>query len=1214
MQLNLRRLFKWLGYIALGCYLLLAVAVLGIRHWVLPNINQWREPLQQQLSDILPVQLELGEVHAQWRGRHPEINLRNAVMRDDDGRLLLQLPSLNIEIAWSALLSDEFRFFKLSADGVELAVKRDANNRISLVGYEIGSVRQGQDREQDASLAYWLSRQGDVKLTNARITWVDERRAAPALELKDVALSLSQENGEHDFSIAARPPKTMGDAFSLQARLRLNVQPGRGFSVSDISGLFYANVENMRLAGWQPWLEINSALEKGRISWRAWQQLENGEPRHHVSQITVQHGVWNPEAGVGVTADEAQVYLAGDWQALRTVHGGVMPMSESTVSDGSLPGAAGAARNGDMPTLRFATQVRGLSVTSEVFEHALNFDELSLNAAVGRDARTGLRALVDRAHIRNRDMDLIVEGEWQELGGGVAGLADLSGRFNRAELSAIVRYLPTIVHGEARKWMEHGLLAGRLSDAPVVFRGDLAHFPFGDHPERGDFKLGGKVQGVVIDYAPATVIGPPGWPKLEALNGHAQLHRVELTIRADTMQMRPGDDLIELRDVDARIPDIEDDSVLHVDGVGEAQAPAFIALIRESPLGAWLNDMLGNTKGEGRWQVPISLTIPLTDTGATKVAGEVVFDKAQLLLDPALPKLADLSGRLAFSETKLSVQELTGRALGGSVKISGGIGEGQKGMVFEGGLTATALDNYLQGRLGGVAQGKAPYRLAVQRDANGAIGVSLQSSLEGLSLNLPPPFSKAPEQRWPLQASWAPASSSGRDTVLSAKLAELLDVRLVRRSGGPSQSFFHAGAVSVRGNAEQPPEGLAVDLRAKSVDIDAWRDTKTKFENTGPNAAGGTALFPPLRDLRLQADKAKLFGVDLDQLTYTARQPEGRRWRVDVSSTQTAGTLFWRESSGRIEGDIEANFQRLAIGEESPKSKDGEEEDEPTYTLDDELEFPAVRLKVDKLRLYGRDVGSLSVVGLNDAREHRWSLEELELASPHATFRGSGVWQLKGPRRGLRLEAKGMFDDLGSYLEQAGFRNLVEGGHGEVTGVVEWRNIPWRFERTGLHGDLKMDLAKGRFVNVGSHSARILELLSLQSVKRLASLNWNPAGLLKQGFPFDTLQGHITMKEGVLHSENYRVTGPVATIVIAGDVDLPQEMLDLYAVVVPNLDVSGAAIAAGIAVNPIVGVGAFLTQWLLKSPMSKAMTVEYRVRGNFDEPDIEAIDTEKKGN
>jgi hypothetical protein len=97
------------------------------------------------------------------------------------------------------------------------------------------------------------------------------------------------------------------------------------------------------------------------------------------------------------------------------------------------------------------------------------------------------------------------------------------------------------------------------------------------------------------------------------------------------------------------------------------------------------------------------------------------------------------------------------------------------------------------------------------------------------------------------------------------------------------------------------------------------------------------------------------------------------------------------------------------------------------------------------------------------------------------------------------------------------------------------------------------------------------------------------------------------MAKGVMSTDNYRVTGPAGTIVIGGNTDLDTEKLDLRAVVVPNLDVSGAAIAAGIAVNPIIGIGAFLTQWLLRAPLSKAMTVQYRVTGDWNSPRIEEI-------
>ncbi|NLC37429.1 MAG: DUF3971 domain-containing protein, partial [Alcaligenaceae bacterium] len=708
----------------------------------------------------------------------------------------------------------------------------------------------------------------------------------------------------------------------------------------------------------------------------------------------------------------------------------------------------------------------------------------------------------------------------------------------------------------------------------------------------------------------AAVVGPPGWPRLENLDGHAQLHKVDLTIRADTMQMRPGGQAIQLRDIDARIPNIENDSVLQVQGLGQAEAGAFLALIRESPLGSLLDGVFDAARGEGQWQVPIALTIPLLNTDDSRVEGEVVFEQGGLLLDDAFPALSGLTGRLSFSEEHMSAHDLKGRVLGGPVTIGGGIGREQTALLFEGQLSATGLNEYLDGQLTGVLEGAAAYSLALQRSAAGAYGVVLKSALDGLTVNLPDPFYKSSGRRWPLRAEWVPASGK-RDAILKVDLAEHIQAVFAHDEQRP-EHFFHSVALSVNGKAELPASGLAVDVQAPLLDLDLWRK---KIDALGGNSATGSRpIFPPVSNIRLQADKALIFSTELDHLTFTARQPQGERWRVDVSSTQTAGTLFWQEKRGHIQGNVEAHFQRLALGaEHSAHPQKKGEKDKPSFELDDDIKFPGIQLKVDRLRLSGREVGTLSVVGVNEAQGRRWRLEQLQVSSPYASLQGNGVWLLDGPKRGLTLHAEARFDDLGAYLEQAGFNDIVEDGHGHVRGTIEWRDLPWQFELSGLHGNLDVELSKGRFINVGSRSARLLEILSLQSVHRLASLNWNPAGLLKQGFPFDSLLGQIQLENGVMHSENYRVTGPVATIVIAGNVDLPQEALDLYAVVVPNLDVSGAAIAAGIVVNPLIGVGAFLTQWLLKSPMSKAMTVEYQVRGSFETPDIEVVDSNAAG-
>jgi uncharacterized protein YhdP len=171
-----------------------------------------------------------------------------------------------------------------------------------------------------------------------------------------------------------------------------------------------------------------------------------------------------------------------------------------------------------------------------------------------------------------------------------------------------------------------------------------------------------------------------------------------------------------------------------------------------------------------------------------------------------------------------------------------------------------------------------------------------------------------------------------------------------------------------------------------------------------------------------------------------------------------------------------------------------------------------------------------------------------------------------------------------------------------IKGDIEWRNMPWTFSKADLNGNIEVSLEKGRFSNLNSRSARLLELVSLQSLTRLARLDVNPRSLTKEGFPYDSLRGTFHLNAGMMSTRNYRVIGPAGTIVLDGKANLLDERLDLQAVVIPSLDVSGAAIAAGIAINPIVGLGAFLTQWLLQAPLSKAMAAQYHIGGTLDEP------------
>src|SRR5690606_2636849 len=346
-----------------------------------------------------------------------------------------------------------------------------------------------------------------------------------------------------------------------------------------------------------------------------------------------------------------------------------------------------------------------------------------------------------------------------------------------------------------------------------------------------------------------------------------------------------------------------------------------------------------------------------------------------------------------------------------------------------------------------------------------------------------------------------------------------------------------------------------------------------------------------------------------DDLKLNATRPQPDHWQVGIESRQAAGSLSWQEASGAIAGQVTARLTHLTLGGQEAQ---GAMQDVSEESGDDLSDIPAIDLRAERFSLYGHEVGALEVQGTNLERGKSWRLDKLRIANEAATLDATGNWRLDGAQRGLTVDAKAEFKDLGGFIDRIGYKQVVAGGSGTVQGKLTWRDLPWSHDLANIDGQARVSLDKGRLINVNSRSARLLELLSLQSLQRLAKLEFNPTDLLRDGFPFDTIRGDMKLSRGILHSEGYKLNSPVATIVLAGDTDIVAERWNLRAVVIPNLDASGAAVVTALAVNPLIGLGAFVTQWLLKQPLARAMTMEYGVTGSWDEPKVEPIETKRE--
>lgn len=1180
---------RLLGRFALLVYFVAGIGLLGIRYWLLPNADEWRGALESQLTDALGTEVSLGEVKAQWLGANPRLTLSDVVLRDANDQALLRLPYLRAVLDWRSILG-HIQFDSIEASGLDLTIRRDIQGQLHLVGQSFSLSADDARSGELPPVLGWLSLQRRVLFTDVTLRWDDASSAGGALVLDRVRMQIDNDGRDRRFALQAAAPQELASMIDVRGELRSD-EKGRVDRLDQVSGRLYVHVRDWQSQAWRPWLELPAQLESGRGSAQASLSFAAGKPDGMALDASVQALRWRLDGKDHIGVEAARLHAEGEWRE----------WSEA-------PRA-----------LSFQWQGRGVSVAvAEAYEQALSFDETRLQGRVERAADGGLSVSLASADVGNADLDLHFAGHWRSSETSGSGEADIQGQATRVSVPAIVRYLPTVVSEDARIWMKESLIKGRVRDAAFRLKGELDAFPFGIDPEKGEFRLEGRLEDTQIDYLPAHN-GAKGWPSVDAIEGRLSMDRASLGIHADTARMLPSaqQPALELRGVQASIPDLEHNATLSIKGETSGKASSYIALAHHSPLGELIGGVLDEATASGEWSVPLELSIPLMHSIDTTVKGSVLPSEGSALrLMPEMPLLERLSGTLEFSETAVSAKGLSGRFLGGKVDFADGIGGGQAGLRLRGRMTAPALAEYIDLKGMERLEGSIAYTARLGLDKAGRFVMEAESSLEGMRLDFPAPLGKSAKQPMALKVDWSGHKDERNVMALDIRLGSGIHARALRRSLENEGPYFYALGVGRDQVLPAPASGAEIDVQVDDFNARAWEAVVEDFSraagaNQTQESSARRPLLPELRRFRVQADKGSIFGLGTTQLTLTGGKTDAQRWRMDISSTETAGTLFWQEAAGKVEGSIQARLDRLAIGEAGDKEGADIAESEGS-ALPDELDIPAIDLTVGRFTLYGKMLGELAVTGVNQERGRLWRLDKFSIDSPTASLQGKGSWQLSGERRGLQLQADIAVHNLGGYMEQIGFPGAVQDGHGSVRADLFWHDLPWSPEISGIQGTLELELDKGRFNQVNSRVARLLELLSLQSVKRLASLDFNPGGLLKNGFPYDALRGKLDLDQGELRTQDYRVVGPVGTIVIGGNVHLLRQTLDLQAVVVPSLDVSGAAIAAGIAVNPIVGVGAFLAQWLLQTPLSRAMTVEYRISGDWDNVAVEEVNADRR--
>ena len=198
----------------------------------------------------------------------------------------------------------------------------------------------------------------------------------------------------------------------------------------------------------------------------------------------------------------------------------------------------------------------------------------------------------------------------------------------------------------------------------------------------------------------------------------------------------------------------------------------------------------------------------------------------------------------------------------------------------------------------------------------------------------------------------------------------------------------------------------------------------------------------------------------------------------------------------------------------------------------------------------------------------------------------------------FRLES----ENIQTLFDRVGFTGLLGKASGILSGQVSWFGNPMDVGLEKIFGALSVDIVGGKFIKAEPGLGRLIGLFNLQSLSKRLKLNFED--VLSEGFSFDRMRGDIRLADGVAETNNLRVLGTQATVFTEGNVNFIKKTQRVRVLVLPNFN-AGLASLGYVLVNPAIGLGSFLAQYIMRDPLRKILAFEYKISGDLLNPQVE---------
>jgi uncharacterized protein YhdP len=223
------------------------------------------------------------------------------------------------------------------------------------------------------------------------------------------------------------------------------------------------------------------------------------------------------------------------------------------------------------------------------------------------------------------------------------------------------------------------------------------------------------------------------------------------------------------------------------------------------------------------------------------------------------------------------------------------------------------------------------------------------------------------------------------------------------------------------------------------------------------------------------------------------------------------------------------------------------------------------------------------------------------------SVQGRGSWRLKPPlgQSDLHLTLKA------SSLEQMAKDWNYGAGFGGTPATAEldvsWQGPLSQPHKPSMNGSFKLETGEGLLRKLDSTSTRLLSMLSLNSLMRRLSLDFGDA--FEKGFFFKSITASGSIRQGMLHNEDFALLGDAGDIAGRGKLDLVGKKLDYQFTFTPHFT-NGVSLATAFAVTPVTGIYVLAASTLLSPVIDGITRISFHLEGPLASPQVTEIGRE----